>query len=149
MVSLLPDAGDRHGEKPCCYQCDCGGSVLLLGGRGSLVRCATLVDYHPSLRNARQIARFPLAHSRRNPAGYIWARSLAETELTLTLSPKNRARAEAAFKKPQQVQVGEKAKTEYEAESQSVREKTARLRTLRLAKEAIELPVKDKDELCE
>jgi hypothetical protein len=72
------------------------------------------------------------------------AHSLAETELTLTLSPKNRARAEAAFKKPQQVQVGEKAKTEYEAESQSVREKTARLRTLRLAKEATESPVEKK-----
>jgi len=65
-----------------------------------------------------------------------------ETELTLTLSPKNRARAEAAFKKLQRTQDGEKAKTEYEAESQSVREKTARLRTLRLAKEAIEPRVK-------
>ena len=64
----------------------------------------------------------------------------------MTLSPKNRARAEAAFKKPQQVHAGEKAKTEYEAESQSVREKTARLRTLRLAKEALdpESPVKEK-----
>jgi hypothetical protein len=51
---------------------------------------------------------------------------------------KDRARAEAAFKKLQRAQDGEKAKTEYEAESQSVREKTARLRTLRLAKEAID-----------
>jgi hypothetical protein len=59
---------------------------------------------------------------------------------------KDRARAEAAFKKLQRTQDGEKAKTEYEAESQSVREKTARLRTLRLAKETIdsEPPVKEK-----
>jgi len=59
---------------------------------------------------------------------------------------KDRARAEAAFKKLQRAQNGEKAKTEYEAESQSVREKTARLRTLRLAKEALdpESPVKEK-----
>ena len=62
----------------------------------------------------------------------------------MTHNPKDRARAEAAFKKLQRVQDGEKAKTEYEAESQSVREKTVRLRTLRLAKEAIELPLKKK-----
>ena len=62
----------------------------------------------------------------------------------MTHISKDRARAEAAFKKLQRTQDGEKAKTEYEAESQSVREKTARLRTLRLAKEAIdsEPPVK-------
>jgi len=64
----------------------------------------------------------------------------------LTYISKDRARAEAAFKKLQRVQDGEKAKTEYEAESQSVREKTVRLKTLRLAKEAIdsETPVKAK-----
>jgi len=64
----------------------------------------------------------------------------------LTHISKDRARAEAAFKKLQRVQDGEKAKTEYEAESQSVREKTARLRMLRLAKEALdsEPPVKEK-----
>jgi|KBSMisStandDraft_5_1062788.scaffolds.fasta_scaffold383988_3 hypothetical protein len=66
------------------------------------------------------------------------AHSLAETELTLTYISKDRARAEAAFKKLQRVQDGEKAKTEYEAESQSVREKTVRLKTLRLAKQAID-----------
>ena len=58
---------------------------------------------------------------------------------------KDRARAEAAFKKLQRAQDGEKAKTEYAAESQSVRDKTARLRTLRLAKEALDSePVKEK-----
>ena len=51
---------------------------------------------------------------------------------------KDRARAEAAFKKLQRAQDGEKAKTECAAESQSVRDKTARLRTLRLAKEALD-----------
>ena len=62
------------------------------------------------------------------------AHSLAETELALIHNSKDRARAEAAFKKLQRAEDGAKAKTEYEAESQSVREKTARLRTLRLAK---------------
>jgi len=66
------------------------------------------------------------------------AHSLAKTELTLTHNPKDRARAEAAFKKLQRAQDGEKAKIEYEAESQSVREKTARLKTLRLAKVALD-----------
>jgi hypothetical protein len=66
--------------------------------------------------------------------------------LTLTYISKDRARAEAASRKLQRVQDGEKAKREYEAESQSVREKTVRLKTLRLAKEAIdsEPPVKAK-----
>ena len=64
----------------------------------------------------------------------------------MTHISKDRARAEAAFKKLQRVPDGEKAKTEYTAESQSDRDKTARLRTLRLAKEAIdsEPPVKEK-----
>ena len=57
----------------------------------------------------------------------------------MTSSSNNRVRAEAAFKKVQKTQEGEKAKTEHEAEAQSVVEKTARLRALRLAKEAINL----------
>lgn len=69
---------------------------------------------------------------------------LAERELTLTHSSNDRARAEAAFKKLQRAQEGEKAKTEYEAETQSVREKTARLRALRLAKEAVDLALSAK-----
>jgi hypothetical protein len=55
----------------------------------------------------------------------------------MTYISKDRARAEAAFKKLQRAP-DEKAKTEYEVENQSVRDKTARLRTLRLAKEAID-----------
>jgi hypothetical protein len=67
------------------------------------------------------------------------ANSLAETELTLTLSSNDRSRAEAVFKKVQRAQEGEKAKTEYEAETQSVHEKTTRLKALRLAQEAVNL----------
>jgi hypothetical protein len=48
-----------------------------------------------------------------------------------------RARAEAQFtKKEQQAREGEKARTEYEAAQRAVREKTARLRALRLARDA-------------
>jgi hypothetical protein len=53
----------------------------------------------------------------------------------MTHISKDRARAEAAFKKLQRAPDSEK---EYEAESQSLHGKTARLRALRLAKEAIE-----------
>jgi hypothetical protein len=51
----------------------------------------------------------------------------------------HRARAEAAFKKVPAAQGREKAAMEYEAAAQSDREKTARLRALRLAKEAANL----------
>jgi len=44
-------------------------------------------------------------------------------------------RAEALFKKDQQSH--EAAMTEYEAELQAMREKTARLRALRLARDAV------------
>jgi hypothetical protein len=64
------------------------------------------------------------------------AHSLAERELTLIQSSNHRARAEAAFKKVPGAQGRERAAMEYEAAAQSDREKTARLRALRLAKEA-------------
>jgi hypothetical protein len=51
----------------------------------------------------------------------------------------HRARAEAAFKKVPGGQGRERAAMEYEAEARSDREKTARLRALRLAKEATDL----------
>ena len=51
----------------------------------------------------------------------------------------HRARAEAAFKKVPRGQGREMAAMEYEAEARSDREKTARLRALRLAKEAANL----------
>jgi hypothetical protein len=47
-------------------------------------------------------------------------------------------RADASFKKDERVREGRKAMLEYEAEGRAVREKTARLRALRLDKEAAE-----------
>jgi len=45
-------------------------------------------------------------------------------------------RAERNFKKEERAQDGRAAVTEYEAEARATREKTARLKALRLAKEA-------------
>jgi hypothetical protein len=47
-------------------------------------------------------------------------------------------RADARFKKDERIREGAKAMLEYEAEGRAVREKTARLRALRLDKEAAE-----------
>jgi hypothetical protein len=47
-----------------------------------------------------------------------------------------RARAEASFRKEERAKEGAKAMMEYQANSRSVREKTERLKALRLAKEA-------------
>ncbi len=47
-----------------------------------------------------------------------------------------RARAEANFRKEERVKDGAKAMMEYQAQSRAIREKTARLKALRLAKEA-------------
>jgi hypothetical protein len=53
-----------------------------------------------------------------------------------TRSDEARARAEASFKKEERAKGGGKAMMEYHANSRLVREKTERLRALRLAKEA-------------
>jgi hypothetical protein len=45
-------------------------------------------------------------------------------------------RAEALFKKEQRLREGEQAMAEYQAELLAMREKTARLRALRLARDA-------------
>jgi hypothetical protein len=45
-------------------------------------------------------------------------------------------RAEASFKKEERAREGAKAMRDYEAESRAVHEKTARLKALRLAREA-------------
>jgi hypothetical protein len=58
-----------------------------------------------------------------------------ETTLT-TRSDDKRARAEANFRKEERAKDGAKAMIEYQANSRMVREKTERLRALRLAKEA-------------
>ena len=57
-----------------------------------------------------------------------------------------RDRAEAQFDKTQKPKdVGEKALSEYEKEGQVVREKTARLRSVRVAKEAADLDAEARD----
>ena len=45
-------------------------------------------------------------------------------------------RAEALFKKEQQLREGQQAMADYQAELRAMREKTARLRALRLARDA-------------
>jgi hypothetical protein len=45
-------------------------------------------------------------------------------------------RAEALFKKEQQLREGQQAMAEYQAELRAMREKTARLRALRLARDS-------------
>ena len=47
-----------------------------------------------------------------------------------------RARAEASFRKEERAKEGAKAMMEYQANSRKIREKTERLKALRLAKEA-------------
>ena len=56
--------------------------------------------------------------------------------MTTTRSDEMRARAEASFRKEERAKEGAKAMMEYRANSRMVREKTERLRALRLAKEA-------------
>ena len=57
---------------------------------------------------------------------------------------KERTQAEAQFKKTQKQQEGAAAMAAYVAEADAVRAKTARLRELRLAKEAADKAAKDK-----
>jgi hypothetical protein len=48
----------------------------------------------------------------------------------------DQARAEALFKKKERLRDGQKGMAEYEVERRAVQEKTARLRALRLARDA-------------
>ena len=62
---------------------------------------------------------------------------LPEKETILAKNSKDvMDRAEASFKKEERAREGAKAMRDYEAEGRAVREKTARLKSLRLAKEA-------------
>ena len=61
---------------------------------------------------------------------------LAEKEMTLASSKDTPKRIEARFKRDERAQDGAQAMLEYLAEGRAVREKTARLRALRLAAEA-------------
>jgi hypothetical protein len=64
---------------------------------------------------------------------------VAEREMALTAKSNDaRVRAEASFKKEERAKEGVKAMTEYQANSRMVREKTERLKALRLAKEALD-----------
>lgn len=63
----------------------------------------------------------------------------------MTLTPDAaRARAEANFKKEERAKEGAKAMTEYQNSGRLIREKTAKLRALRLAKEAAESKTPEK-----
>jgi hypothetical protein len=62
-------------------------------------------------------------------------RALA-TKASEARSSEVKARAEASFKKDERAREGAKAMMEYQANSRLMGEKTARLRALRLAKEA-------------
>ena len=58
-------------------------------------------------------------------------------EMTLATEPNEaRARAEASFRKEERAKEGAKAMMEYQANSRMIREKTERLKALRLAREA-------------
>ena len=60
-----------------------------------------------------------------------------DTETTLTAkSDEARTRAEASFRKEERAKEGAEAMMEYQANIRMVREKTERLKALRLAKEA-------------
>jgi hypothetical protein len=54
----------------------------------------------------------------------------------LSISVEAHRRAEALFKKEQQLREGQQTMAEYQAEWRAMREKTARLRALRLARDA-------------
>jgi hypothetical protein len=56
--------------------------------------------------------------------------------LSTNLDETHRRAAEAVFKKEQRLREGEQAMAEYQAELLAMREKTARLRALRLARDA-------------
>ena len=66
---------------------------------------------------------------------YLAGDQKRETTLTAK-SDQVRARAEANFRKEERAKEGAKAMMEYQANSRLVRERTERLRALRLAKEA-------------
>jgi hypothetical protein len=81
---------------------------------------------------------FPLNRGR--ITGYLFAKK----DQILADNTKERSRAEAQFKKTQKQQEGAAAVAAYVTEADAVRAKTARLRELRLAKEAADKAVKDK-----
>ena len=72
-------------------------------------------------------------------ASRVYRDRFVEKETILSKNSKDvMDRAEASFKKEERAREGAKAMRDYEAEGRAVREKTARLKLLRLAKEAAE-----------
>ena len=61
---------------------------------------------------------------------------VAAQETFIVNSDQARQRAEKSFKQEERAQDARKAMSEYEAEARAIREKTVRLKALRLAKEA-------------
>jgi hypothetical protein len=65
-----------------------------------------------------------------------------------TNTEETQRRAQSLFKKEQQLREGQQAMAEYQAQLHAMREKTARLRALRLARDAADTkktrPAKDK-----
>jgi len=59
-----------------------------------------------------------------------------ETTLTTKSNEAARARAESSFRKEERAKEGARAMMEYQANARMIREKTERLKALRLAKEA-------------
>jgi hypothetical protein len=64
------------------------------------------------------------------------------TKASEARSSEARARAEASFRKEERAKDGAKAMMEYQANGRVVREKTARLKALRLEKEAADKKLK-------
>jgi hypothetical protein len=54
----------------------------------------------------------------------------------VSMNSEETRRAQALFKKEQQLREGQQAMAEYQAQQHAMREKTARLRALRLARDA-------------
>jgi hypothetical protein len=74
----------------------------------------------------------------------IPARACLQRRIALSKNTNPVDRAEASFKKEERAREGAKAMREYEAEGHAVRERTARLRSLRLAKEAADREAESK-----
>ena len=75
-----------------------------------------------------------------SPRTYLGRKRILQVAERETILPAKsndaRARAEASFRKEERAKEGAKAMMKYQADSRMVREKTDRLKALRLAKEA-------------
>lgn len=78
-----------------------------------------------------------LASEAPTPRNFVERRiTLPSTKANEARSSEARAQAEASFNKEERLKDGAKAMMEYQTNSRAVREKMARLKALRLAKEA-------------